>query len=815
MNTCTRCGSTIPDGDQRSFFDEKSGKLVEGLCPACAEQLANPEGSEASGPANTSGEDRPSAFAVVLVVVGICASIVYIPSYFLIFAGFSLVIFFHELGHFTAAKLCGVRVDKFAVGFLKELFGFRIGETRYSFNLLPLGGYVKMLGQEDFAVDKSGELKVKANPRAFTNKSVGKRMIIVSSGVIMNLVFAAIVFMITFMIGLESLPAEVGWIQPGSPAERVGVQVGDKITKVNGGAISDHMDLRSAVVLADPDEPLELTIERRDPASGEVGTHTKTIHPEKGLEQNILQIGVAPPMGATVAAIAKDPALPDDEQLQIDDEILDVAGRPIANFWDLQLALKSLRGAFADVRIRRPLAKNTTADKQPTTYEERTVKWRARMTLEPDGRAGETTGHLLGLLPRIRAAEVFPGQRAEQAGLQTGDVVIRWGNQIAPRIDEVMASIEQNPEVDIPVVVLRYEGGQARTETLKVRPKRTGWFKRGKPTIGVAWVGHETNRVVVADVVTEMTKDYGATPAAKLKAVLPRGAMITHVNERPIQDWSDLAQQFIELAGTEVRLAWSDEGASPDSPPKGTASFHVPHTLGTTFTLPGASQIWAINGMSTIDVETNGKYRPASVDHWTGAREILRQNVGKTITVEYWDHIERTRHAQEITITEEMVDPWLLRIQYQANDVITNLERILIRETNPAKAMMIGLRKTYHFICQVYLTMQRMIFTRSMDLDQMSGPVGIIKTGSDIAAAGIPELLFFLALISANLAVINFLPLPIFDGGLFVFLIIEKIKGSPISLQVQVATQVIGLALIIGIFLVVTLQDIAKLVGWG
>ena len=82
--------------------------------------------------------------------------------------------------------------------------------------------------------------------------------------------------------------------------------------------------------------------------------------------------------------------------------------------------------------------------------------------------------------------------------------------------------------------------------------------------------------------------------------------------------------------------------------------------------------------------------------------------------------------------------------------------------------------------------------------------------GSSFAATSMPLLMYFLALISANLAVINFMPLPIFDGGLFVFLLIEKIKGRPISLRVQVVTQVIGLVLIVGIFLYVTAQDLMK-----
>ena len=127
--------------------------------------------------------------------------------------------------------------------------------------------------------------------------------------------------------------------------------------------------------------------------------------------------------------------------------------------------------------------------------------------------------------------------------------------------------------------------------------------------------------------------------------------------------------------------------------------------------------------------------------------------------------------------------------------------------------MFIGLHKTYYFILQVYETMNRMIFSRSVGVEALSGPLGIVSIGGQIARAGLVEFLFFLAIISANLAVINFLPLPIVDGGLMVFLIIEKIKGSPVSLRVQVATQMIGLFLIIGAFIFVTYQDVLRMLG--
>jgi regulator of sigma E protease len=158
-----------------------------------------------------------------------------------------------------------------------------------------------------------------------------------------------------------------------------------------------------------------------------------------------------------------------------------------------------------------------------------------------------------------------------------------------------------------------------------------------------------------------------------------------------------------------------------------------------------------------------------------------------------------------------MLDNWGMLTGYWLNDVAGRTVMTKVQETNPLKAMMIGVNKTIYFIDQVYLMMQRMVVTRSVGLDQVSGPVGIVKMGSEIAEHDLVKLLYFLALISANLAVINFLPLPIVDGGLFVFLIVEKIKGSPISMKVQMATQVVGLALIVSIFLYVTFNDVLRI----
>jgi regulator of sigma E protease len=118
-----------------------------------------------------------------------------------------------------------------------------------------------------------------------------------------------------------------------------------------------------------------------------------------------------------------------------------------------------------------------------------------------------------------------------------------------------------------------------------------------------------------------------------------------------------------------------------------------------------------------------------------------------------------------------------------------------------------GITETRDFILQFYLTLRRMV-TGGVPAEQAMGPIGIFQAGKNFALRGNDWLLWFLSMISANLAVVNFLPIPIVDGGLFTFLILEKIKGKPLSPRTQTIAQYVGLALLLGVFLFVTYQDL-------
>ena len=138
--------------------------------------------------------------------------------------------------------------------------------------------------------------------------------------------------------------------------------------------------------------------------------------------------------------------------------------------------------------------------------------------------------------------------------------------------------------------------------------------------------------------------------------------------------------------------------------------------------------------------------------------------------------------------------------------------QILLKANGPVDAMAMGLRRTKSAMALTYLTFVR-LFQGSVAVENLKGPVGIAHIGTLVAARGFVWLMFFAALISVNLAVINFLPLPIVDGGQFLYAVYEQVTGRPVPVQVQNAAALAGLVLIAAIFLFVTFNDIKNLLG--
>jgi len=174
-----------------------------------------------------------------------------------------IMIFFHELGHFLVAKYFGVKVLKFALGFGPKIVAKEIGETEYSIRYVPLGGFVKMLG-EDIEDEESQDLSPAEEERAFNNKHALKRMAIVAAGPVFNLMLAFIIYWGLFLFtGNYIIATEVGQVTPDSPAYRAGIIKGDVITSIQGKAIHDWFEIKE-FIFDKAGIPLEISIKRDD-----------------------------------------------------------------------------------------------------------------------------------------------------------------------------------------------------------------------------------------------------------------------------------------------------------------------------------------------------------------------------------------------------------------------------------------------------------------------------------------------------------------------------------------------------------------------
>jgi regulator of sigma E protease len=164
-----------------------------------------------------------------------------ITTLLLMVVTFTVIVAVHEFGHYLTARLLGMRVLEYAIGFGPKAFAFVRGGIQYSVRWVPFGGYVRILGQDDFSVQQEGE----GDPQAFTSKPWWAQAIVLVAGVTMNLVLALLVLTIAFASGTTAPTGDVriDAVAPGSPAEQVGLQVGDIVRSIDGRTITRSQDL--------------------------------------------------------------------------------------------------------------------------------------------------------------------------------------------------------------------------------------------------------------------------------------------------------------------------------------------------------------------------------------------------------------------------------------------------------------------------------------------------------------------------------------------------------------------------------------------
>ncbi|MDI6777495.1 MAG: RIP metalloprotease RseP [Syntrophales bacterium] len=201
----------------------------------------------------------------------------------------SVLIFAHELGHFLAARFLGVGVLKFSLGFGPKLIGKKWGETEYLISLLPLGGYLKLLGEsEDDVLSEADE------QRSFLKQPVSKRIAIVIAGPLANFLLAILIFTVIYMIGIPTLTTQVGGVQPEFPAFNAGITEGDKIFAIDGKKITRWEEMAEVVAKSGGKE-LRITIKRGQQLKG-ITLKPKLLKVKNifGEEVDAYKIGVSP-----------------------------------------------------------------------------------------------------------------------------------------------------------------------------------------------------------------------------------------------------------------------------------------------------------------------------------------------------------------------------------------------------------------------------------------------------------------------------------------------------------------------------------------
>ena len=645
---------------------------------------------------------------------------------FQVAGGLGFVIFVHELGHFLVAKACGVKCEKFFLGFdvggLK-LASFKAGETEYGIGILPLGGYVKMLGQDDnpsAAASEaqrarlSGDLPAEPvagphpawDPRSYPAQSVPKRMAIISAGVIMNVIFAVIMASLAYGIGVREMTCALSSVRTGGAAWRAGLRTGDEIVAIAGRKDPIFTDLRHGVTVGSVAKGIEFTVRR--PADG--SERTVVLKPDTDL--GAPTIGVTSPYSLTLpadiskglagAAARAQPALAGGDTIRA------VDGTPVSSYAELLAALSVKPGAAVTLTVDR---KAPAADGKAGPVTSLTID------LPPQPRL--ITGMAMTPLPIKAVQEDSP---AAAAGIRAGERLS--GVDGGPVGDP--ATLEDRLRSRIGgTVTLKLESADGGSRTVEVRPRAVTW--RDDETAGIG----------------------SPLSIPSLGLAIPVQATVAAVTPG-----SPAAEAGIVAGDRIVRAVIVEPGEEAD--PKA--------------------------GIDFSESEPN----------WPIVAALMQQLPAGTalaLTVE-----SAAGSRRELTLTPAPA----------AGDYVVDRGLVfepvyrMMKAGSLAGAVRRGLLKTKEDLSMVYGFLGKLT-RQQISPRLLGGPIEIAKQAGRSASEGFGRLLLFLTMLSANLAVVNFLPIPVLDGGHMVFLAYEWIRGKPPSEGVVVVLSYLGLALILSL----------------
>ncbi len=376
-----------------------------------------------------------------------------------------LLIFVHELGHFLVAKYYKVRVEVFSLGFGKKLFSFRRGDTEYCISAIPLGGYVKMFGD-----DPSAELSDEDRAGSFLHKPVGQRIAIVLAGPLMNLFFAVILYAAIALMGERSLVPVIGDLDPKSPAAAAGFMPGDTITAVDTKRVETWSDLERSIAERGG-QALKFEVLREDgtPQTLEVKATVGPNPNPLSWDREAGQIeGLTPYSSSSVIAVQSSESAAGRAGLRTGDQIIKLNSTTIHR----KRELLNVIGSFAanekfEIEVKRGLLEALEQGSlDDIRYE--TLKFTIEVPAAARGESGLAALRSLGLdSSEMYVARVVKDTPAAKAGLQRGDKIVSVNGESVASFTEVQKLIQASKgEAPVAFGLLR----NGATTPLEIKP---------------------------------------------------------------------------------------------------------------------------------------------------------------------------------------------------------------------------------------------------------------------------------------------------------------------------------------------------------
>jgi regulator of sigma E protease len=677
-------------------------------------------------------------------------------------AGLTFIIFLHELGHFAAAKLCNVRVEAFSIGFGPALpfCSYKYGETTYKLAMVPLGGFVKMLGEGDGENDEGAD----TDPRSFKNQTVPERMFIISAGVIMNILLGIVLFLVVYLHGLEEKPAVVSYLEPGGAAWRQGLHSGTEIKKLGTWDNIWFDDIRPVVWGTSKGELLDITMEYK-------GTRRDgKIEPVKDEGAPFPVLGITSPDSLTVFHLRRmtDPPyrvgspaakatgengatgfLPGDKIIAMTDP--DKKGEltpltpltpgpndPPGEYFVFQRRLERLAGETIQVQVKRkdqPDAAAVTLTVPPA------FRWDSGMRMR------------MGPIVAIRQGSAAAGQLQPKEGANPGDRIVEVEFTHADGTTTVLAAggkAESKPNRIVKAL-----------DPLQLPIELNRWSDR---TPG--------EKVVKVTVLREKSEDH----------TQKRETMALAWNTEQRFDLNATGRENTPLAINGLGLAYQVQAVADD------VEFGTPAALA---------------GIQPNDTIEAVKFR--SVDH-KGKADETRWSELKPHQWAYVDGLVQLSapHAFDVRVNRggqkiELAITTYENHKYPINELgLMMLPEFRIQQANSlGEALGMGAHRTIRKIRETYINLTAMVMGRVSAVQTISGPITLGRIAYLLAGQSTWQLLLMMAMISINLAVVNFLPIPVLDGGHMMFLIYEGIVGKPPPERVYVILTYFGLFLVL------------------